>query len=143
MKTKIACAAGIWLSAGACYADVYVVTDSVGAKPIVVQKDDRALASVADIGGLPNEGFSYATRYVTTATGLRAHRGHVEPGGSIAAHEGPNACVLHVIQGEGKLVNTRPDGAETASINNSRTTSSSSKRERIATGRTATLRSTS
>lgn len=98
------------------HAEVYVVEDAMGDKPIVIQKDDPALADIPDIGGVPNKGFSYATRYVTAGTGLRVHRGHVEPNGKIAVHDGPNVYVLYVVNGTGKLVNVGKDGEESSNI---------------------------
>lgn len=116
MKAKIAALFLTTCLASAASAEVYVVQDSLGDKPIVVQKDDAALAEVPDIGGLPNKGFSYATRYITTATGVRVQRGHVEPGGTIAIHESPNVYVLYVVNGTGKLINVAADHSETSSI---------------------------
>lgn len=109
------CAVGV-LAAAPALADVYVVEDAAGDMPIVIVKDDPELGNVPDIGGKPNSGFSYATRYVTAGTGLRVHRGHVEAGGYIAEHDGPNVYVLYVVNGTGALVNTGPDGAESSRI---------------------------
>lgn len=90
-------------------AQVYVIENSKGVKPIVIEKDDPALADVGDIGGIPCEGFSYATKYVTSGTAIRVHRGHVNPAGKIATHSGPNVYILYVVSGTGKLVNVGPD----------------------------------
>lgn len=113
---KLLIAAALTAIAVPAIAEVYVVENAKGKVPVVIEKDDPALGDVPDIGGKPNEGFSYATRYVTAGTGLRVHRGHVEPGGSIAEHEGPNVYVLYVVNGTGTLVNTDPEGNEASSI---------------------------
>ena len=105
-----------FVAAAPVWADVYVVEDAAGDMPIVIEKDDPELSAVPDIGGKPNTGFSYATRYITAGTGLRVHRGHVEAGGYIAEHDGPNVYVLYVVNGTGALVNTGPDGAESSRI---------------------------
>lgn len=106
----LACLAGFALPASA---EVYVVEDAAGDTPIVIQKDDPALGAVPE----PHIGFSYVTKYVTTGTALRVHRGHVDPGGHIAVHDGPNVYVLYVISGDGKLVNVGADGEVTSEIN--------------------------
>ena len=98
------------------WAEVYVIEDGAGDKPLVIEKDDPALADVPDINGLPNEGFSYATRYITAGTGLRVHHGRVEANGSIAVHEGANVYVLYVVNGSGRLFNTDPDGEVTSEV---------------------------
>lgn len=103
-------------SASFAMADVYVVENSKDKTPIVIEKDDPELVDVPDIAGKPNVGFSYATRYITAGTGLRVHRGHVEPNGKIAEHEGPNVYVLYVINGSGTLINTDLEGQEASRI---------------------------
>ena len=59
------------------WAEVYVIVVGTGEQPLLSEKEGPALAYVPDINGLPNEGFSYATRYITAGSGLRVHHGRV------------------------------------------------------------------
>ncbi len=92
------------ISAPAAAGDVYVIENSQGKKPIVVQGDSFALASIPAMGeGKPNQGFSYATAFELAGTGIQIARGHVDAGGKVATHEGPQQYILYVIRGSGKL----------------------------------------
>jgi quercetin dioxygenase-like cupin family protein len=84
--------------------EVYVIETSQGDKPIAIKKDAGTLAAVPGMGeGKPNQGFSYGAIYELPGAGIRVMRGHVDPKGSIAVHEGPSQYILYVVSGTGKL----------------------------------------
>jgi quercetin dioxygenase-like cupin family protein len=99
----------IAVAAPAWAGEVYVIETSQGSKPIAVKKDISALAAVANMGeGKPNQGFTYGALYELPGAGIQVMRGHVDPKGSIAVHEGPQQYILYVIGGAGKLtLNTK------------------------------------
>ena len=92
------------LAAPAWAGEVYVIETSQGSKPIAVKKDTTALAAVPNIGeGRPNQGFNYGSLYELPGAGIQVMRGHVDPKGSIAVHDGPQQYILYVIAGTGNL----------------------------------------
>jgi quercetin dioxygenase-like cupin family protein len=97
-------ALGVALAAPAWAGEVYVIETSQGGKPIAVTKDTAALAAVPNMGeGKPNQGFDYGSLYELPGAGIQVMRGHVDPKGSIAVHDGPQQYILYVIAGTGKL----------------------------------------
>jgi quercetin dioxygenase-like cupin family protein len=97
--------------------EVYVIETSQGSKPIAVKKDTSALAAVPSMGeGRPNQGFTYGALYELPGAGIGVMRGHVDPKGSIAVHDGAQQYVLYVIAGTGKLTLNGKDGAEIGSV---------------------------
>jgi len=94
----------IAMTAPALAGEVYVIETSQGSKPIAVKKDTSALAAVPTMAdGKANQGFTYAALYELPGAGIQVMRGHVDPKGSIAVHEGKGQYVLYVISGTGKL----------------------------------------
>jgi quercetin dioxygenase-like cupin family protein len=84
--------------------DVSVVQNSQGKMPVVIKNDAFSLAPVPAMGeGKPNQGFSYGTAFEMPGSALQIARGHVEPGGKVAAHEGAQQYILYVIRGSGQL----------------------------------------
>jgi quercetin dioxygenase-like cupin family protein len=53
--------------------------------------------------GKPNKGFAYTTAFELAGTGVQIARGRVEPGGTVATHDGPQQYILYVIGGNGTL----------------------------------------
>jgi quercetin dioxygenase-like cupin family protein len=91
--------------------EVYVIETSQGSKPIAIKKDAGALAAVpAMADGKANQGFSYGAIYELPGASIRVMRGHVDPKGSIAVHEGASQYILYVIGGSGKLSLNGKDG---------------------------------
>ena len=84
-------AVAIALAAPAWGGEVYVIETSQGSKPIAVKKDTSALAAVPTMAdGKANQGFTYGALYELPGAGIRVMRGHVDPKGSIAVHDGPH-----------------------------------------------------
>jgi quercetin dioxygenase-like cupin family protein len=84
--------------------EVYVIETSQGSRPIAVKKDAGALAAVPNMAdGKSNQGFSYGAIYKLPGAGIQVMRGHVDPKGSIAVHEGLSLYILYVVSGAGKL----------------------------------------
>src|SRR5712671_2764105 len=97
-------AVAIALAAPAWAGEVYVIETSQGSKPIAVKKDTSALASVPTMAdGKANQGFTYASLYELPGAGVQVMRGHVDPKGSIAVHDGPQQYILYVIAGTRKM----------------------------------------
>ena len=94
--------------------------DPSGKIAIAVKKESAKLAPIADIGGIPNKGFSYgavhqvAPNSIDISKGINVMRGHVDANGSIALHEGPaeQGYVLYVISGTGKMTLNDKDGKQ-------------------------------
>jgi len=92
------------VAAPAWAGEVYVIETSQGSKPIAVKKDVSALEAVPKMAdGKPNQGFTYGALYELPGAGIRVMRGHVDPKGSIAVHDGPQQYILYVVAGTGKL----------------------------------------
>jgi quercetin dioxygenase-like cupin family protein len=109
--TMIAAAAPAWAG------EVYVIETSQGSKPIAVKKDTSAPAAVPTMAdGKPNQGFTYGALYDLPGAGIQVMRGHVDPKGSIAVHEGSQQYILYVISGTGKLSLNGKGGEEIAEI---------------------------
>jgi quercetin dioxygenase-like cupin family protein len=84
--------------------DVNVIQNSQGKMPVAIKNDAFTLAPVPAMGeGKPNQGFSYATAFEMPGSALQIARGHVEPRGKVAAHEGAQQYILYVIRGSGQL----------------------------------------
>lgn len=66
--------------------------------------------------GKANRGFTYGALYELPGAGIQVMRGHVDPNGSIAVHDGPQQYVLYVISGTGKMTLNGKDGAEIGEI---------------------------
>lgn len=101
-------------AAPALAGDVYVIENAAGKKPVVIQKDSFALGDVPAMGeGKPNQGFKYGTALELAGTGVQIARGHVDAGGTVATHEGPQQYLLYVISGTGTLGLVDKDGTTT------------------------------
>jgi quercetin dioxygenase-like cupin family protein len=100
MASLMAIAATVPARAG----EVYVIEKNQGNKPVAAKKDTSALAAVPAMpNGKSNQGFNYGALYELPGAGTHVMRGHVDPKGSIAIHEGPLPYILYVISGTGKL----------------------------------------
>jgi quercetin dioxygenase-like cupin family protein len=107
----------IALAAPAWAGEVYVIETSQGSKPIAVKEDTSALAAVPNMGeGKPNQGFTYGALYELSGAGIQVMRGHVDPKGSIAVHDGPQQYILYVIGGTGKLTLNGKGGEQIGEI---------------------------
>jgi len=96
--------AAVAVASPAWAGEVYVIETSQGSKPIAVKKDTSALEAVPKMAdGKPNQGFTYGALYELPGASIRVMRGHVDPKGSIAVHEGPQQYILYVVAGTGKL----------------------------------------
>jgi len=116
-------AVAIALAAPAWAGEVYVIETSQGSKPIAVKKDTSALAAVPTMAdGKANQGFTYAALYELPGAGVQVMRGHVDPKGSIAVHDGPQQYILYVIAGTGKMTLTARAGNRSVKLHTSRTT---------------------
>ena len=110
-------AVAIALAAPAWAGEVYVIETSQGSKPIAVKKDTSALAAVpAMADGKANQGFTYGALYELPGAGIRVMRGHVDPKGSIAVHEGPQQYILYVVAGTGRLTLNGKGGEQIGEI---------------------------
>ena len=110
-------AAAIALAAPAWGGDVYVIETSQGSKPIAVKKDTSPLAAVPMMAdGKSNQGFTYASLYELPGAGIQVMRGHVDPKGSIAVHDGASQYILYVIAGTGKLTLNGKGGEQIGEI---------------------------
>jgi hypothetical protein len=90
-------AVAIALTTPAWAGEVYVIETSQGSKPIAVKKDTSALAAVPTMpDGKTNQGFTYASLYELPGAGIQVMRGHVDPNGSIAVHQGSSQYILYV-----------------------------------------------
>lgn len=96
--------------------DVYVVDNTKGKRPMVIQKDGFARNPVPTTNGGANQGFSSAAMFASPGTGVTVYTGHMEPGGKVAPHEGGTVYILYVVRGTGKLINVDPAGATTSEI---------------------------
>ena len=93
--------------------EVFVIEASQGSKPIAVKKDTSEPAAVASMpNGKANHGFTYGALYELPGPGIQVMRGHVDPKGSIAVHDGPQQYILYVIAGTGKLTLNGKDGGQ-------------------------------
>jgi len=107
----------IALMAPALAGEVYVIETSQGSKPIVVKKDTASLAAVPMMAdGKANQGFAYAALYELPGAGIRVMRGHVDPKGSIAVHDGKGQYILYVISGTGKLTLNGKGGEQVGEV---------------------------
>ena len=69
--------------------DVTVIETSEGSKPIAIKKDVSALAAVPKMAdGKENQGFTYGALYELPGAGIRVMRGHIDPKGFVAVHQG-------------------------------------------------------
>ena len=103
-----------FLMAPAFAGDVYIIDNSAGKKPVVIQKDSFAMADLPSLGeGKPNKGFAYATALELAGTGVQIARGRIDAGGSVAIHDGPQQYLLYVIAGKGTLGLIDKDGKTT------------------------------
>ena len=110
-------AAVIALAAPAWGGEVYVIESSQGSKPIAVKKDTSPLAAVPMMAdGKSNQGFTYASIYELPGAGIQVMRGHVDPKGSIAVHDGASQYILYVIAGTGKLTLNGKGGEQISEI---------------------------
>jgi quercetin dioxygenase-like cupin family protein len=110
-------AAALALAAPAWAGEVFVIESSQGSKPIAVKKDTSALAAVPNMGeGKPNQGFTYGALYELPGVGVQIMRGHVDPKGSIAVHDGPQQYILYVIAGTGKLTLNGKGGEQISEV---------------------------
>ena len=73
-----------------------------------------AVPAMAD--GKTNQGFAYAALYELPGAGIQVMRGHVDPKGSIAVHEGKGQYVLYVISGNGKLTLNGKGGEQVGEV---------------------------
>jgi quercetin dioxygenase-like cupin family protein len=97
--------------ASASAGDVYVIENSQGKTPIAVKSDSFSLAPVPALGeGKPNQGFSYATAFEMPGSAIQVARGHIEPGGKMAVHEGAQQYILYVVRGTGQLTLINANG---------------------------------
>jgi len=107
----------IALMAPALAGEVYVIETSQGSKPIAVKKDTASLAAVPMMAdGKANQGFAYAALYELPGAGIRVMRGHVDPKGSIAVHDGKGQYILYVISGTGKLTLNGKGGEQVGEV---------------------------
>jgi quercetin dioxygenase-like cupin family protein len=110
-------AVAIALAATANAGEIYVIETSQGSKPNAVKKDTSALAAVPKMGeGKPNQGFTYGALYELLGAGVQVMRGHVDPKGSIAVHDGPQHYILYVIAGTGKVTLNGKGGEQIGEI---------------------------
>ena len=118
MVYALGSALAIALVAPAWGGEVYVIETSQGSKPIAVKKDTSALAAVPTMAdGKSNQGFSYASLYELPGAGIRVMRGHIDPKGSVAVHDGASQYILYVIAGTGKLTRLLvPSGARVIAV---------------------------
>jgi quercetin dioxygenase-like cupin family protein len=108
------------IAAPAFAGDLMSIEVDPSGKAIVVKMEPGKLAPTPDIGGRPNKGFNYGALYqvppnsIDISKGINVMRGHVDPNGSIALHEGPaeQTYVLYVISGTGKMTLNDKDGKE-------------------------------
>ena len=108
---------GIAATASAWAGEVYVIETGQGSMPIAVKKDTFALAGVPNMGeGKPNHGFTYGALYELPGAGIQVMRGHVDPKGSVAVHDGPQQYILYVIGGTGKLTLNSKGGEQIGEI---------------------------
>jgi quercetin dioxygenase-like cupin family protein len=66
--------------------------------------------------GKANQGFTYAALYELPGAGIQVMRGHVDPKGSIAVHEGKGQYVLYVISGTGTLTLNGKSGEQIGEV---------------------------
>ena len=66
--------------------------------------------------GKANQGFTYAALYELPGAGVQVMRGHVDPKGSIAVHDGPQQYILYVIAGTGKMTLNGKGGEQIGEI---------------------------
>ncbi|KJC61250.1 hypothetical protein UP10_10340 [Bradyrhizobium sp. LTSPM299] len=91
-------------TAPACAGEVYVIENGQGKKPVAVKTETSQLAAVPAMpNGERNQGFNYGALYELPGSGTHVMRGHVDPKGSIAIHEGALPYILYVVSGTGKL----------------------------------------
>jgi quercetin dioxygenase-like cupin family protein len=96
--------AAVALATPAWAGDVTVIETSEGSRPIAVKKDVSALAAVPKMAdGKENQGFSYGGLYELPGAGIRVMRGHIDPKGFVAVHQGAGQYILYVVAGTGKL----------------------------------------
>jgi quercetin dioxygenase-like cupin family protein len=89
----------------------------VAASSIAVKKETSALAAVPTMAdGKANQGFTYAALYELPGAGVQVMRGHVDPKGSIAVHDGPQQYILYVIAGTGKMTLNGKGGEQIGEI---------------------------
>lgn len=106
-------AAGFFFTA--CAANVVIQVDkSNGA--VVTRLKNVEMGDVPDIGGKPNDRFSYGQAYESPDGLSVVYRGLVAAGGKIALHETGSRYVLYVVRGKGVLYNTDPAGKETSRL---------------------------
>jgi quercetin dioxygenase-like cupin family protein len=116
------------LAAPAFAGDLTSIELDPSGKAIAVKKDPAKLAAIPDstkqeLGGIPMKGFTYgavhtvAPNSIDISKGINVMRGHVDAGGSIVVHEGPNQIyVLYVISGTGKMTLNDKEGKEYGDI---------------------------
>jgi quercetin dioxygenase-like cupin family protein len=98
---------GLFMISATALGEVYVIENSKGAIPLVIEKDDPAIAEIKELNNLPCEGFRMNTVLQTVAGGLLLHRIELDANGTISDHASPDAWVVYVAKGNGLLVNTK------------------------------------
>jgi quercetin dioxygenase-like cupin family protein len=106
---------GLFIMSGTAFAGVYVIENSKGKVPVVIEKDDPAVSEIKELNNLPCEGFRMNTVLQTVAGGLLLHRIELDPNGTISDHASPDAWVVFIVQGNGLLVNTK-DGKKVSEV---------------------------
>ncbi len=97
--------------------EVYVIENGQGNKAVAAKKETNALTAVPVMpNGKSNQGFNYGALYEMPGGLTHVMRGHVDPKGSIAIHEGPLPYILYVISGTGKLSMNDKDGEQIGAI---------------------------
>jgi mannose-6-phosphate isomerase-like protein (cupin superfamily) len=112
---QILCAIVAALLPGFALADVYVIGDDAAGVPQVEILAAPALSDVPEIGGMANQGFSYAQLW-GGMDGFKVFEGRIAPGGKIVSHEGPDTYIGYIVSGHGTLGNDAPDGTMASSI---------------------------
>ena len=113
--------ASCFLFTGMAFSETVVIENTKGKVPIIIQKDDVAMAPIDVIGGDKPEnkcqGWTYGTFFTTADKALKINNIVMEPNGKIGTHEGGSVYVCVVVEGKGVLTMLDTNNKSSAKFN--------------------------
>ena len=89
--------------------EVYVIENSKGNVPVIIQKNPYTLGAIPELMERKCEGFSFGLMYRYIDGSIGVWKGEIAPNGTICQHYGPNTWACYIVEGSGEIMNASHD----------------------------------